>query len=156
MAMMNTRSLWIAALSGAVLTTLFSNLPVIGVFNCVVCAWFWGGGLFAIWLYRRLSGGLPTMRQGLTIGALTGVLAGALGFTLSFVGFSGMQGLMNDSSGLLGPDASSGMQDMPAWAPIVFNLIGVVFNIVFGTVGGWLGVTLLNRNRPAAKQEAVL
>ncbi len=139
---MNTRALWIASISGAVLTTLFSNLPFIGIVNCVVCAWFWAGGVFAVWLYRRLGGGMPNMRQGLTIGALTGLLAGILGFALSFAGVSGLQGMMQG----LPADATAGMQDIPAWGVIVFNVIGVVFNIVFGTLGGWLAVTLFNRS----------
>ncbi len=143
---MNSRNLWIAAASGAVLTTLFSNLPWIGIVNCVVCAWFWAGGVFAIWLYRRLGGELPTMRQGLTIGALTGALAGALGFALSFTGVSGLQGMMQG----LPADATSGMQDIPAWGVIVFNVMGVIFNIVFGTLGGWLAVTIFNRTRKPA------
>ncbi len=143
---MNTKNLWIAAVSGAVLTTLFSNLPIIGIVNCVVCAWFWGGGIFAVWLYRRQGGEMPTMRQGLIIGGLTGLLAGVLGFALSFAGVSGIQGLMKD----LPTDATSGMQDIPAWGAIVFNLIGVLFNIAFGTLGGWLGVTILNRTQKPA------
>ncbi len=146
---MNTKSLWTAVVSGAVLTTLFSNLPFLGFVNCVICAWFWAGGIFAVWLYRRLSG-MPSMRQGLTIGALTGLLAGVLGFVLSFAGVSGLQGLMNDSEGLLPLDATSGMQDIPAWGAIVFNLLGVIFNLIFGTLGGWLGVTVFNRTRKPA------
>ncbi len=134
---MNTKSLWIASLSGAVLTTLLSNLPAIGVANCLLCAWFWGGGIFAVWLYRRLSV-TPTLRQGVAIGALTGLLAGALGFVLSFAGLSGMQGLINNSEGVLPPDALKGLQDVPAWGALVFN-------VVFGTVGGWLGGTLFSR-----------
>lgn len=146
---MNTRSLWIAGLSGAALTTLFSNLPFIGIVNCVVCAWFWAGGIFAVWLYRRLQSGMPTMRQGLTIGALTGLLAGMLGFALSFAGVSGLQGMMQG----LPADATSGLQDIPAWGVIVFNVMGVVFNIVFGTLGGWLAVTIFNRTRKPALTE---
>ncbi len=147
---MNSKNLWIAAVSGAVLTTLFSNLPLIGIVNCVLCAWFWAGGMFAVWLYRRLQGGMPTMRHGLTIGALTGLLAGALGFALSFAGVSGLQGMMQG----LPADATAGMQDIPTWGVIVFNVIGVVFNIVFGTLGGWLAVTFFNRVRkPAAAEE---
>ncbi|MGE5377839.1 MAG: hypothetical protein ACM3XO_22490 [Bacteroidota bacterium] len=140
---MNKRSLWIASLSGAVLTTLFSNMPLIGIVNCVVCAWFWAGGAFAVWLYRRLSNDMPTMRQGLTVGALTGLLAGILGFSLSFAGISGLQGMMQG----LPADATSGMEDIPIWGVIIFNLMGVVFNIIFGTLGGWLAVTIFNRTR---------
>ena len=144
---MNSKNLWIAAGSGAVLTTLFSNLPFIGILNCVLCAWFWAGGMFAIWLYRRLGSEMPTMRQALTIGGLTGLLAGLLGFALSFTGVSGLQGMMQG----LPADATSGMQDIPAWGVIVFNVMGVIFNIVFGTLGGCLAVTIFTRTRkPAA------
>ncbi len=138
---MNSKNLWIATVSGAVLTTLFSNLPFIGILNCVVCAWFWAGSMFAVWLYRRLGGEMPTMRQGLALGALTGLLAGVLGFALSFAGVSGLQGMMQG----LPADATSGMQDIPAWGVIVFNVMGVIFNIVFGTLGGWLAATIFNR-----------
>jgi hypothetical protein len=118
--------------------------------NCLLCAGFWGSSLFAVWLYRRLSG-TPTIRQGLSIGALTGLLAGILGFALSFIGLAGMQGLMNSTAGLLPPDATKGMTDIPAWGAIVFNFIGVIFNVVFGTLGGWLGATIFNRKTaPAA------
>ena len=147
---MNTRSLWIASLSGAVLTTLLSNLPLIGIVNCVICAWFWAGGIFAVWLYRRLGGKMPSMRQGVTIGALTGLLAGVLGFALSFAGVSGLQGMMKG----LPADATSGMQDIPAWGVLVFNLLGVMFNIVFGSLGGWLAVTIFNRaGKPALTEQ---
>lgn len=148
---MNTRNLWIASLSGAVLTTLVSNLPFIGFVNCLICAGFWGSAIFAVWLYRRLSG-TPTVRQGLTIGLLTGVLAGALGLALSFLGLAGLQGLLNNSEGALPPDALKGMTDVPAWGALVFNLMGVVFNVVFGTLGGWLGAFIFNRNRKIGQE----
>ncbi len=142
---MNIKSLWIASAGGAVLTTLVSNLPLLGFVNCLLCAGFWGGSIFSVWLYRRLSG-TPTIRQGLGIGALTGVLAGALGFALSFFGWAGLQGLMNNTERLLPPDAIQGMADVPAWGAILFNLFGVVFNVVFGTLGGWLGAAIFNRS----------
>ena len=146
---MNTRALWIASISGAVLTTLFSNVPFIGIVNCVVCAWFWAGSVFAVWLYRRLGGAMPTMRQGLTIGALTGLLAGILGFALSFAGLSGLQGMMQG----LPADVTSGMKDIPAWGVIAFNVTGVVFNVVFGTLGGWLAVMIFNRTPKSVPAE---
>jgi hypothetical protein len=135
---MNTKNLWIASLAGAVLTTLVSNLPLVGFVNCLLCGGFWGSAIFAVWLYRRLAGNLVA-RQGVSIGALTGLLAGLLGFLLSFAGLSGAQGFLNSSRQLLGPDAIQGMQAIPAWGGIIFNLIGVVFNIGFGALGGWIG-----------------
>jgi hypothetical protein len=150
---MNTKSLWIASAAGAVLTTLFSNLPFVGFVNCALCAWFWGGAIFAVRLYRRL-GGTPTVRQSIAIGALTGLLAGAMGFALSFAGLAGMQGLLNNSEGLLPPDATKGMSDVPAWGALVFNIMGVLFNIGFGILGGWLGGVLLNRKPGVASVSA--
>lgn len=135
---MNSKSLWIAALSGAALTTLVSNLPFIGFVNCLLCAGFWGSALFAVWLYRRLTGSL-TVGQAVRLGALTGVLAGLLGCGLSFAGVAGAQGFLNGARQFLPADATQGMDDLPAWGGVIFNLIGVVFNVTFGALGGWIG-----------------
>ena len=143
---MNTRTMWIACLSGAVLTTVVSNLPHIGLVNCLLCAGFWGSAVFAVWLYRRLSG-TPTIRQSAGIGALTGLVAGVLGFLLSFVGVAGAQGFLGTYGHLISPDAAKGMQEVPAWAAPLFNLFGVLFNVIFGTLGGLLGGAIFNRNR---------
>lgn len=147
---MNSKNLWVACLSGAVLTTLVSNLPFLGFVNCLLCAGFWGSAIFTVWLYRQLSGAV-TVNQGARIGALTGLLAGILGFALSFIGFSGAQGFLNDAQQFLPADATDGMESFPAWAGIIFNLMGVVFNIIFGTIGGWIGGSIFNPNRKARK-----
>ena len=139
---MNTKNLWIAALCGAVLTTLVSNLPLVGFINCLLFAGFWGSAIFAVWLYRRLSGAL-TVGQGVRTGALTGVCAGLLGFSLSFLGLAGLQGLVRD----LPPEALQDLQDAPAWSVLAFNLVGVLFNIVFGTIGGWIGGAIFRTDR---------
>jgi hypothetical protein len=143
---MNSRNLWIACLSGAALTTLVSNLPIIGFVNCLLCAGFWGSAIFAVWLYRRLSG-TPTVRQSAGIGALTGLLAGLLGFLLSFAGLAGAQGFMNTFSRFMSPEDLKGMEAIPAWGGIAFNLIGVLFNLLFGTLGGLIGGAIFNARR---------
>lgn len=139
---MNEKNLWTACLSGAVLTTLVSNVPFVDMVNVLCFAGFWGGAIFAVWLYRRLNGTLLS-GQSVRIGLLTGVLAGSLGFALSFLGMSGLQGLMNE----LGEDA----QSIPVWGAVVFNLFGVLFNVGFGMVGGWLGGLLFRTDRQLVK-----
>ena len=139
---MNTKNMWIAVLSGAVLTTLVSNVPFVDMVNILCFAGFWGGAIFAVWLYRRLSGDLTT-RQSTRIGLLTGLFAGILGFALSFLGVAGLQGLMNE----LGEIAPSEGESIPLWGAIIFNLFGVIFNIVFGMVGGWIGGTIFRTDR---------
>jgi hypothetical protein len=143
---MNTKNFWIASLAGAVLTTLVSNLPFIGFVNCLICGGFWGSAIFAVWLYRRLSGAV-TIRQGVNIGLLTGLLAGLLGFGLSFAGLAGAQGFLKGAQSFLPADATQGMNDLPAWSALVFNFLGLLFNVGFGALGGWLGGLLFNPNR---------
>ena len=137
---MNTRNFWIAVLSGAVLTTLVSNLPFIGFINCLLFAGFWGSAIFAVWLYRRL-GGSVTVSAGLRIGALTGLFAGLFGFALSFLDLAGLQGLVAGIERFIPADAAKG-EEIPAWGAMAFNLAGVLMNLLFGTIGGWIGAAL--------------
>jgi len=150
---MNTKSLWIASLSGAALSLLVNNLPVIGLVNCLLCAGFWGSSIFAVWVYQRL-GNPVTIRQGITIGALSGLIAGVLGFALSFVGLAGLQGLFNSVQQFLPADATQGMNDIPNWGAYIFNFVGVLFDIVFGVLGGWIGAVIFDPNRRSKKIEA--
>jgi hypothetical protein len=145
---MNTKNLWIASLSGAALSLLASNLPFIGFVNCVLCGAFWGSAIFAVWLYRRLSGTL-TIRQGVNIGLLTGLLAGLIGFALSFAGLAGAQGFLNSARQFLPADATQGMTDLPAWGAWIFNFLGVLFNLGFGALGGWIGGMIFKKDNLA-------
>jgi hypothetical protein len=148
---MNTKNLWIASLTGAALTTLVSDLPFVGFVNCLLCGGFWGSAIFAVWLYRRLSGTV-TIRQGVNIGLLTGLLAGLIGFVLSFAGLTGAQGFLNSARQFLPADATQGMNAIPAWGALVFNFLGVLFNTGFGALGGWLGGIIFNPDRKAGKE----
>jgi len=148
---MNTKNLWIASLGGAALSLLVSNLPLIGFVNCLLCGAFWGSAIFAVWLYRRLSGTV-TIRQGVSIGLLTGLLAGLIGFGLSFAGLTGAQGFLNSAQKFLPADATQGMTGMPAWAAWIFNFLGVLFNVGFGALGGWIGGMLFNPRPKTGKE----
>jgi len=147
---MNTKNLWIASLCGAALSLLVSNLPIIGFVNCFLCAGFWGSSIFAVWLYQRLGNPL-TIRQGVTVGALTGLIAGLLGFALSFAGLAGAQGILNSAQQFLPADATQGMNDIPAWGAYIFNFLGVVFELGFGALGGWIGAVIFDPNRKSRK-----
>jgi hypothetical protein len=133
---MNTRNMLIAVLSGAVLTTLVSNLPVIDFINCLLFAGFWGSAIVTVWLYRRLNG-TPTVSESVLLGALTGLGAGVLGFSLSFLGLTGLQGLLNEID--LFVPGPLGSMNITTFEVLIFNLVGVIINIVFGTIGGWIG-----------------
>jgi hypothetical protein len=148
---MNTKSFWIASLGGAALSLLVSNLPIIGFVNCLLCSGFWGSAIFAVWLYHRL-GNAVSIRQGVTIGLLSGLIAGILGFALSFVGLAGAQGFLNSAQQILPPDATKGMEDIPAWGATIFNFLGVLFEVGFGALGGWIGAVIFDPNRKSRKE----
>ena len=143
---MNTRYLWISALSGAVLTTLVSNLPFIDLVNILCFAGFWASAIFTVWLYRRMSGFL-TVGQGTAIGALTGICAGLLGFGLSYLGLAGFQGTANELAQVLSPQDMQDIMNVPAGTILGFNLAGVLTNIIFGTIGGWIGGAIFRTDR---------
>ncbi len=147
---MKDTNLWIASLSGAAASLLVSNLPFVGFVNCLLCAGFWGSAIFAVWLYKRLNGAV-TSRQAVTVGVLSGVMAGLLGFALSFVGLAGAQGFLNTARQFLPGDATQGMNDLPAWGALIFNLLGVFFEVIFGAIGGWIGGAIFNPSRRAQK-----
>ena len=148
---MNPKNMWIAVLSGAVLTTLVSNLPFVDMVNFLCFAGFWASAIFAVWLYRRLTGSV-TIQQAITIGLLTGLFSGILGFALSFLGVSGLQGLMNE----IGQAAPSEGESLPVWGALIFNFLGVIFNIFFGTIGCLIGGSIFRTDRtiktPASTQ----
>jgi hypothetical protein len=147
---MDKKNFWIAVLSGAVLTTLVSNLPFLDLVNFLCFAGFWGSAIFTIWLYRRLSGTL-TIGEGLLIGLLTGLFAGLFGFALSFLGLAGFQGTANELAQILPAEDMQGLEAMPTWGILAFNLVGVLFNIIFGTVGGLIGGAIFRTNREVRK-----
>jgi len=145
---MNTKNLLIASLIGAVVTTALANIPIINLLNCLVCLPFWGGPLLAAWYYKRQTGSLP-MNHAISVGALTGLFAGLLGFLLSLMGMAGASGLVNQANQFLPadsmpPDVFTGVTSL------LFNLFGVATNIIFGVIGGWIGGALFKNKAPVA------
>lgn len=150
---MNVKNFWIASLSGAALSLLVTNLPIVGFVNCLVCAGFWGSAIFAVWLYRRLNGTL-TAGESIRVGGLSGLLAGVIGVLLSFTGLTGVQALLSGFEQTLPPGTLGDIPAIPAWAGIVFNLLGMLMEVVFGIIGGWIGGVLFRTDRTIKKEGA--
>src|SRR5512135_2930030 len=148
---MNAKNMWIAVLSGAAMSLLLANVPLLNLINVLLCAGFWVSALFAVWMYRRLNGSV-TLLEGLKIGALSGLIAWGVGFLLSFVGLAGIQGLMNGAAQFLPGDATKGMQDIQTWAATLINFSGILLEVVFGAVGGWIGGIIFRTDRKMEKQ----
>jgi hypothetical protein len=149
---MNTKNMWIAILSGAALSLLLANVPFLNLINILLCAGFWVSAIFAVWMYRRLNGSVTVM-DGLKIGAMSGLIAWAAGFLLSFAGLAGIQGLMNGAKAFLPADANLDTTGLPTWGAILFNMLGVVVEVFFGIIGGVIGGAIFRTDRPAKKAE---
>lgn len=146
---MNTKHLLAASAAGGLVSAVLVNTPFVNLVNVLVCAGFWLGPVAAVWLYRRLAGPL-TMSQAINVGLLAGVLHGVFGLLLSPLGLAGAGGLLSD----LRPFLSA--QDLPelestltGLGGLMFNLFGVVVDMVFGLIGGLIGGAIFRSSRPA-------
>jgi hypothetical protein len=141
---MDYRNVTLAVLIGAAASVIFANVPILNLTNCLLCAPFWASAILAVWIYRRQTGSL-TMARAVVIGIGVGLVAGVVGFLLSFIGWAGGAALINSYKSFL--PADSGVQ-IPAEAPdILINLCGVLIEIVFGAVGGLIGGAVFRTNR---------
>ena len=137
---MNAKNLLIASLVGAVASLLAVNVPFLNLINCLLCVGFWGSAILAVWLYARMTGAV-TLKDAVIIGLATGLATGILGLALSFIGLAGGAALAN-SIQAVAPDAQI---DLPEGSGLIFNLAGVLVDIVFGAVGGLIGGLLFRK-----------
>jgi len=137
---MNGKNLLIASLVGAVASLLAVNVPFVNLINCLLCIGFWGSAVLAVWIYTRLTGPV-TLKDAVIIGLATGLATGILGLALSFIGLAGGAAIAN-SIQTLAPDAEI---DIPEGSGLIFNLAGVLVDIVFGAVGGLIGGLLFRK-----------
>jgi hypothetical protein len=145
---MNTKNLLIAGLIGAVITTVFANVPIVNLFNCLLCLPFWGGPLLAAWYYKRQTGTI-TMNHAISVGALTGLFAGVLGFFLSLVGMAGASGLANQIDKYF-PAGSVPPELLAGPTSFLFTFAGVLTNIIFGVIGGLIAGAIFKQKSPAS------
>jgi uncharacterized membrane protein YeaQ/YmgE (transglycosylase-associated protein family) len=138
---MNNRNLLIAASVGAVVTTALANIPILNLLNCLLCLPFWGGPLLAVWYYKRRTGGPLALKNAIVVGTVAGLFAGVLGILLSFVGMAGASGLASQLNQVL-PEGSVPPDMLAGAASFLFNLMGVITNIIFGAIGGLIGGSL--------------
>jgi len=133
-------------LIGAVVTTVLANIPFVNLLNCLLCLPFWGGPLLAAWYYQRQTCTM-TMNHAISVGALTGLFAGILGFLLSLVGMAGASSLANQVSQYL-PADSIPPDILTGPASFLFTCAGVLTNIVFGVIGGLIAGAIFKQKSP--------
>lgn len=151
---MNSKALTAAAIAGLAIGVL-SGLPLIGALNCLLCAWVWGGGIFAVWLYKRNSGDLSVQSsQGAIMGLVAGIIGGLVAGVLSLVfGAGSMEAItsqMQTQMADLDPAQREQMQMMvDAMASGGLGIIGVCINVaifsIFGLIGGLIGAATIGK-----------
>jgi hypothetical protein len=141
---MNTKHLWIASLSGGLLSTVLVNTPFVNWINLLVCAGFWIGPIAAVWLYRRQNG-MVAFGQAMLIGVLAGAWHGLFGVLLSPLGLAGAGGALNGLSQVV--PAQDLLPSLTGVGALLFNLAGVLIDVFFGFLGGLIGGAIFGARR---------
>lgn len=147
---MNSKHLFVASLAGGLISIVLVNTPFVSLVNLLICAGFWIGPVAAVWLYRRLNGTV-TVREAIFTGVLAGVWHGLVGMVLSPLGLAGAGGLLRELQPFMsGPDWTQMESSLTGSGGLLFNLLGVAFDIVFGLLGGLIGGAMFKTRRVTA------
>jgi hypothetical protein len=133
---MNTKNLIIASVIGGLVTAFLAYVPIISLLNCVLCLPFWAGPILGTWYYKRETGTMP-MNHALTVGAVSGVIAGVIGLIVSIL-FTDTAALAQQLNQIL-PEGSLPPELAAGGASVLSGLLGIVFAIIFGAIGGAIG-----------------
>ncbi len=147
---MNTKQLLTASLIGGLISTLLVNAPIVSWINLLICAGFWIGPIVAVWLYQRQAGSV-TLSQAIAIGMLAGAWHALFGVLLSPLGLAGAGGLLREVQPLLSADdQGDALKALTGVNGVVFNLVGMMFDIIFGFIGGLIGGAIFWQRRVTA------
>jgi hypothetical protein len=145
------------ALLGGVFIGVMSALPIINAGNCCCCLWVLAGGALAVYLRQQNSPVPLEASEGALMGLLAGLIGGVLGVLLSIP----IQMMLGPMQQEWLTSIMSGNEDMPPevrdmmermMAGNAFALLGAVINVItsviFGMLGGLLGVAIFKKNAP--------
>ncbi|HEY0873084.1 MAG TPA: hypothetical protein VGD94_06390 [Vicinamibacterales bacterium] len=153
------------ALLGGAFIGVMSALPIINAGNCCCCLWILAGGALTVYLYQQNSPGSVPAAEGALLGLLAGLIGGVIWVVLSipiqmFLGPMQAQWMNQWMAGNddMPPEAREMLQRMMAGGAI--QVIGAVINIVtaivFGMLGGLLGVAIFKKNVPPPQNPTVI
>lgn len=145
------------ALLGGVFIGVMSALPIINAGNCCCCLWVLAGGALAVYLRQQNSPVPIEASEGALMGLLAGLIGGVLGVLLAIP----IQMLVGPMQQEWMREWMAGNQDMPPEAREMMDrlmagnalrlagaVINVVTSVVFGMLGGLLGVAIFKKTAP--------
>ncbi len=153
---MNQQSKFLPALWGGLLIGVISGVPGLNLINCACCAGVIGGGIFAVYMFRRDAG--PYAQITSTDGVVLGLVAGLIGAVLASIlaalfGTASMEMLEQAKQYIDDPDARQMLdqlsgQGMSAGIFFISMMLNVVIYAIFGLIGGLIGASLFGKNKP--------
>lgn len=147
------------ALLGGAFIGVLSALPLVNFGNCCCCLWVICGGALAAYLRQQNS---PTQIEAAE-GALIGLMAGAVGGVVATILSIPFQLLIGPYQRQIMERILASNPDVPAEArdaiqrfgagagaamTIIGMMITIVIDVVFGLIGGLLGVALFKKKTP--------
>ena len=144
-------------LLGGLFIGVMSALPIISAGNCCCCMWVIGGGVLTVYLRQQQAPVSVTAAEGALLGLMAGLVGGIIGAILS-IPVQMLMGPMQaewvnrilQSNQDMPPEAREMAQRMMAGSTmrVAGMLINVCVSVVFGLVGGLLGVAIFKKNTP--------
>ena len=142
------------AVIGGVIMGLLSSIPVLNFINCLCCAGIILGGFFAVFFYNK---NLVDQELTYSDGALLGILAGVFGLIISSIlnviignGVEQILEQIMQYADDIPPEAQDiilALQENSGKLFIVNIAMGLVIDILFGLLGGILGVAVLGKKK---------
>jgi hypothetical protein len=147
------------ALFGGLFIGVLSALPFVSLANCC-CLWVVGGGVLAAYLMQQNHPYAITAADGALVGMLAGLIGGVLGVLLAIpieMAMGPLQQRLLDQFILNNPDvpaeskrifenmAAGGASALMVGFKLMFS---VVVGLIFGMLGGLLGVALFKKEAP--------
>jgi hypothetical protein len=142
---------------GGLFIGVLSALPVVNAGNCCCCLWVISGGVLAVYLRQQQT----PLQIDAAEGALVGLLAGLVGGIVAAIISIPLQLMVGPYQRELMERILASNPDVPAEARDAverfasgagFRLIGILVSIViyviFGMVGGLLGVAIFKKKTP--------
>lgn len=146
---------------GGLFIGVLSALPLVQMGNCCCCLWVVAGGVLAAYLRQQQSPHAIPASEGALVGLMAGIIGGILtviiGIPMHAV-TGPMQQRMLDWIMSANPDMPSELRDAierasgeSPFSPLTLALsivYYVVVGLIFGMLGGLLGVAIFKKNVP--------
>jgi hypothetical protein len=145
------------ALLGGVFIGVMSALPIINAGNCCCCLWVLAGGALAVYLRQQNSPAAIDAAEGALMGLMAGFIGGVIGVILSIpvqMMFGPLQeewlGRILARNEEMPPEAREMAERLMTGNTmrVAGALINIVTSVIFGMLGGLLGVAIFKKNAP--------